>query len=490
MPMTADALAGLVFLPLLAACALLAISRGSRLSRALGPALVALTLTAPIFLLWPVSTTVWTEGSFSLQLAGFDRPLGIVWRVDALALLLLWLHALVGGLIGMQALAAWPPDTERGRRFWPLWLLLAAGMNALLLSADLFNLYVTLELVTLAAIGLVALEGKPDALKAAMRYLLLALMASLLYLLGVGLIYGQTGTLDLYQAGQSLGPGLLPVTALVLMLTGLLVKSAIFPLHIWLPGAHGNAPGPVSAILSAMVVKVSIYIVWRLWFWMAPDWDIAFAATLLGVLGAIAIFYGSILALSQQRLKMIIAYSTVAQLGYLMLVFPLASPLAFTGAVYHLLSHGLAKAALFLAAANILLSLGTDNIKRLTGLDQRLPIDVFTLAIAGVSIMGLPPSGGFLGKWMLLTAAWQQDGWGWMVVIVSGGLLSAAYMFRILAVTCFHPKTAGFSRDLKMMPPARASIAALTLALMAIVLGFASAPILRLLEAGLPPGVP
>ncbi|MFU8831177.1 MAG: complex I subunit 5 family protein [Wenzhouxiangella sp.] len=486
--MMTEALAGLVFLPLLAACAVLALP--SRSGRVPATAIVVLSLVGPLVLLLPITVALWTKGAFSLQLAGFDRPLGIVWRVDALALLLLWLHAIVGALVGVQALASHPTATDRGRRFWPLWLLLAAGMNALLLSADLFNLYVTLELVTLAAIGLIAIDGKPAALKAAMRYLLLALMASLLYLLGVGLIYGQTGTLDLYQAGQTLDPALLPITALVLMLTGLLVKSAIFPLHIWLPGAHGNAPGPVSAILSAMVVKVSIYIIWRLWFWMAPAWELMTAANLLGVLGAVAIFYGSILALSQKRLKMIIAYSTVAQLGYLMLVFPLASVVAFQGAVYHLLSHGLAKAAMFMAAANILLSLGTDNIKRLAGLDQRLPMDVFTLALAGVSIMGLPPSGGFLGKWLLLTAAWQQDGWAWMVVIVAGGLLSAAYIFRILAVTCFHPKTPGHNRGVKALPPAPASIAALALALMAIIAGFASAPILGLLEAGLPPGMP
>jgi multicomponent Na+:H+ antiporter subunit D len=480
--MAAEGAAGLVFLPLIAACL------AAVLPRRLLPACAALGLLPLPALLWPLTLEVWREGVFTMAVAGFDRPLGIVWRVDALALLLLWLNTVIAILVGAHAAHGFPPARGLGPRFWPLWLLLVCAMNALLLSADLFNLFVTLELVTLAAIGLLVVEGKPAALRAAVRYLILALLGSLLYLLGVALVYGQVGTLDLYQAGELLDAGLLPLTALVLMTLGLLVKAAIFPLHGWLPAAHGNAPAPVSAILSAMVVKVSLYIVWRLWFWLAADWSPGWAMPLLGALGAGAILYGSVLAFLQLRLKMMVAYSTVAQLGYLMLLFPLMGPLGFSAASYHLVSHGLAKAAMFLAAANMLKALGSDRLDRLAGADRRLPLDAFTLAIAGVSILGLPPSGGFAAKWLMLQAAWSQAGWVWVVVILAGGLLAAGYLFRALAAICARPDETAPAPP-GMAVPRSASLPGLLLALLALVAGFVPAPLLEFLGRGLPPGV-
>ncbi|MFP4208807.1 MAG: complex I subunit 5 family protein [Wenzhouxiangella sp.] len=480
--MTTEALALIVFLPLLAAAGAVVLPRA-----ALGAMIRLGSLPLPLLLLVPTLEVV-RNGSYRVVLAGHEAPLGIVWQLDPLSLLMLWLNVGMTILVSLHASYSFRPGSAHAHRFWPLWLMLLTGMNALLLSADLFNIYVTLELVTLTAIGLIAIEGKASALRAAMRYLLLALLASLLYLLGVGLIYGQTGVLDLYMLAGQLEPGWLTITAMTLMIVGLLIKAAIFPLHAWLPAAHGNAPGPVSAILSAMVVKVSIYLIWRLWFWMATDWDLALAAQLMGLLGALAIVYGSLAALVQVRLKMIIAYSTVAQLGYLLLLLPLASGLAFQAASYHLLSHGLAKAAMFLAAANILKSVGTDRLSRLAGIDQRMPLDVFALALGGVSIMGLPPSGGFLAKWLLLEAAWQAQAWGILVLIVSGGLLAAGYLFRILGVVCLHPRHRNSHRQTRR-PPNMASIAALLLGLAAIVAGFTSAPVLDLVAAGLPPGL-
>ena len=478
--MTTEALALIVFLPLLTAAGIVVLPQSW-----LGGLIRTGLLPVPLLMLVPTLEVV-TTGSYRVTLAGYDSPLGIVWLLDPLSLLMLWLNVGITVLVSLHASFSFPPDTPLARRFWPLWLILFASMNALLLSADLFNLYVTLELVTLASIGLIAIAGKPLALRAAMRYLLLALMASLLYLLGVGLIYGQTGVLDLYLIAERMEFGWLPITALALMIVGLLIKSAIFPLHAWLPAAHGNAPGPVSAILSAMVVKVSIYMIWRLWFWSAATWDLESAALLMGGLGGLAIVYGSVAALVQQRLKMIIAYSTVAQLGYLMLLFPLASTLAFQAASYHLVSHGMAKAAMFLAAANIARSIGSDRLHRLAGVDQRLPLDVFALALAGVSIMGLPPSGGFLAKWLFLEAAWSQEAWGWLTLVAASGLLAAAYLFRMLGIICLHPRRRLGRRE-RRRAPNLASVAAIVLAVGAIAAGFVSAPILDLVAAGTPP---
>jgi multicomponent Na+:H+ antiporter subunit D len=197
--MIAEALAGLVFLPLLAACAAgRAAAPVAGRARAAGPAAAAAAAGAD-------RRRGGAHGRGpACRMAGFERPLGIVWRVDPLAATLLGSTPSSAIVVGAYAPSAGRPPAEPGRRFWSLWLLLIAAMNALLLSADLFNLFVTLELVTLAAIGLLVLEGKPAALRAAMRYLLLALLARCSYLLGVALIYGQAGTLDLYQAGELL----------------------------------------------------------------------------------------------------------------------------------------------------------------------------------------------------------------------------------------------------------------------------------------------
>lgn len=480
--MVLEALAGLVFLPLLAATAVAVLPGRAR-------AVAAWLGVWPLpVLLVPVVAEVARAGEIVVPIAGFDRPLGIVWRVDPLAAAVLVLGSVIAIAVGGYAAAAgFGPATRAGGRFWPLWLLLVAATHALLLSADLFNVFVTLELVTLSAIGLLVLEGKPAALRAAMRYLLLALLGSLAYLLGVALVYAQAGTLDLHQAGELLEPTLLPVTALVLMTVGLLLKSAVFPLHGWLPAAHGNAPGPVSAVLSAMVVKVSLYTLWRLWFWLAADWSLGWAPVLLGGLGAAAILYGSLQALIQERLKIMVAYSTVAQLGYLMLAFPLLSTVGFAAATYHLLSHGLAKAAMFLAAANLLKGVGSDRLEHLSGADRVRPVDVLTLAIAGVSILGLPPSGGFVAKWLLLQAAWAQGGWAWIAVILAGGLLAAAYLFRPLAVLTARP--AADPRPGATAPTVAATVLPLLLAFAALAAGFVPAPVLAFLEGGAPPGV-
>jgi formate hydrogenlyase subunit 3/multisubunit Na+/H+ antiporter MnhD subunit len=200
--------------------------------------------------------------------------------------------------------------------FWPLMLLLWAALNAVFVSRDLFNLYVGLELLSLAAIGLVALSGKRAALEAAMRYMIFALTGSLLYLAGVILAFAAHGALDIgVLAGRVPAPT--DALALALMTAGLMAKTALFPFHVWLPPAHGAAPAPASAMLSALVPKASFVILLRLWFEAMPDRAADGALILIAALGAAAVVWGSLRAMAQARLKLIVAYSTVAQLGYL-----------------------------------------------------------------------------------------------------------------------------------------------------------------------------
>lgn len=464
-----------VFGPLLAA--LVTAMLGERAGRSLA----LLTVAALPLALLPLGPAL-GQGPLEYALAGVAPPLGIRLVLDGFSLLLLWLVAVV--FIG-TTLHAWASiGVQPGaRRFWPPWLLLLAALNGLFLSADLFNVYVGLEIASLCGIALIAWEGKPEALRAAMRYLLLALLASLIYLLGVAVIHGATGALDFTMAGARLPAGTVATAAMALVTGGLLLKSAIFPLHAWLPPAHGSAPGPVSAVLSALLVKASLYLLYRAWFWL-PFPPLPAAGQLLSLLGAGALLYGSLQALRQQRLKQLVAYSTVAQLGYLMLVFSL--PGAWSGSVWHLLSHGLAKAAMFLAAANLLWCLGHDRLADLRGVDRHLPMSLMAFGLAAVSLMGLPPSGGFLAKWMLLGAAWSAGAWGWVALLLAGSLLAAAYLFRVLALAFSPADAPPADGPVRRVHPLM-EISALVLALLAIALGFGSAPLLELLD--LPPAM-
>lgn len=475
MPGTTEALLALLFVPL--GAALVAAVLPARIGRA---AALASALLAPLALL-PLTAAMQAGHGVELLLAGLPLPLGIRLRIDGAALWLLWLVAII--VLAATLHAATSIGARRpARRFWPSWLVLVTGLNAMLVSADLFNLYVGLELVTLAAVALVAYDGSTAALRAALRYLLLAMLASLAYLLGVALVHAGTGTLDLAQAIERSG-GQLEPAALALMSAGLLLKAAIFPLHGWLPQAHGSAPGPVSAVLSALVVKVALLLLYRLWF--EGQLPLPAARLLLSALGVAAIIYGSLMALQQQRLKRLVAYSTVAQLGYLLLLFALPIAAAWQGTMLQVASHALAKGGMFLAAANLKQRFGSDRLGRLRGADAAAPISVFAFGLAAVSLMGLPPSGGFLAKWLLLNAAWQA-GHGWLVAVLAlGSLLAAGYLFRALAVML--SRAGGDRTAAGDAPAASAEYAALALAAGAIALGFGSAPLLELLA--LPPAI-
>ncbi|MEO1199573.1 MAG: proton-conducting transporter membrane subunit [Pseudomonadota bacterium] len=420
-------------------------------------------------------------------LGGWGAPLGVDLQADGLSVVMLLTAGVVGAGVTVYATGYFQRSSQAARAFWPLWLWLWTAMNALFLSADIFNLYVTLELLSLSAVALVAVSGNADALTGAMRYLLVSLLGSLSYLFGVVLFYGAHGTLDIALLGDLTGPSPADWVATGLMITGLAIKSALFPLHFWLPPAHAAAPAPVSALLSALVVKASFYLLLRLWLDVFPV-STPVAGQLLGVLGAAAIVWGSLKALRQKRLKLLVAYSTVAQLGYLFLAFPLASTLAaataWSGSVMFIVSHALAKTAMFLAAGNILRSVGHDRIAELGGAQRSATLSWIAFAIAGISIMGLPPSGGFTAKWVMLQAAFASGQWWWSMPIIGGGLLAAAYVFRIVALAFAPIGAPGTSKSV----PKRMELAALGFAVAAVMAGFATLQILSLLDSGAPFG--
>ncbi|OPY08654.1 MAG: Na(+)/H(+) antiporter subunit D [Syntrophaceae bacterium PtaB.Bin038] len=473
---------GLVLVPLLAAAVLF-------LSQRAKAAILVSVVSAILLSSAGLALHVLAVGPMRHRAGAWEAPLGIGLRADGLSALMLIVTALTGAVVSVYGAGWFRREARRaeGRFFWPLWLFLWAALNALYLSADLFNLYVALELIGLASVALVALSGGAEALIAGMRYLLVSLLGSLSYLLGVALLYGAHGVLDIQALGALTSPGALDWAAMTLMAVGLLAKAALFPLHFWLPSAHASAPAPVSAILSGLVVKAPFYLLLRLWFTAFPGLPSEATGQLLGVLGACAVLWGSLHALLQPRLKMLIAYSTVAQVGYLFFLFPLvtsASPaagaLAVDASLCQLASHAFAKAAMFLAAGNVMLAVGSDRIEDMGGVVRHLPLTFFAFGLAGVSIMGLPLSGGYVAKWLLLNASLESGQWGWAAVAIAGSLMAAGYVFRIWMHGFGQPQPCA-----ELLPvPRGIQLSALALSLLALAMGISSEPLIRVLHAG------
>src|SRR5271169_923973 len=304
---------------------LLALFLGGRYAERVAVAVMPVGLAVAI----AVAAGVWrSRNVLQYIVGGWPPPLGVALRADGFSAVMVVTTALLIPAIGLFARAQFPmpPNTETRAPliFWTLLLAVWAAMNAVFFGADLFNLYVALELLTFAAVPLVCLDGRAETLAAALRYLLFALLGSSLYLLGTALLYGAYGTLDIALLSARIRAEPAAWAALSLMTAGLLAKGALYPLHLWLPPAHAGAPAPASAVLSGLVVKAPFFLVVRLWFDVMPGLANYAAAQLLGILGAGAILFGSVLALRQVRLKLLIAYSTLAQIGYLFLIFPLS----------------------------------------------------------------------------------------------------------------------------------------------------------------------
>ncbi|MDR5892700.1 proton-conducting transporter membrane subunit [Halomonas mongoliensis] len=371
-----------------------------------------------------------------LWLGGWAPPLGIAWGFDAPAAALI---AMVGLLMALASLTLAAESNHREDRYlWTLWWLLWAALNALLLSRDLFNLYVTLELLALAAVGLVSRSRDDPFHVAALRYLMASLLASLLYLLGVALLYGQTGRLDLALLAEVLEDGPAARLGALAITLGLMIKAAMVPLHGWLPAAHSRASAPVSALLSGAVVAAALMVLWRLWLGPFDALGSLMRETLAG-LGAVALVWGGVQALLQSRLKLVIAWSTLSQSGYALMLPALAGSDAWQGigargALWLLVAHGLAKGGLFLAAGAVAQRQGHDRLAGLTGSARRQPLAWGVIAIGGLSLVGIPPSGGFVGKWWLLRAALEAELWLLAGVMLTGTLLTAAWLWRLLSI--------------------------------------------------------
>jgi len=397
--------------------------------------------------------TIGHDGIYNL--GGWPTPIGIDMRLDGLATLLLLSVNIVGFAVSLYSVDYMRRFTARSH-FYSLFLLMVAGMNGVILAGDLFNLYVFLEVAAIASYSLVAFGCAHEELEASFKYIVLGSLSSALILTGVALVYGITGTLNLAHiatriAGSGMDTPLL--LAFGLFICGFSFKAALVPFHAWLPDAHPAAPAPVSAMLSGVLIKaIGVYVLARLAFNV-------FGITgnelsLLRWLGLLSMVAGGLLAVGQKDIKRLFAYSSISQVGFMVLGLGLGTPLGLVGGLYHLVNHAFFKSLLFLNAGAVEYATGTRKLKKLGGLNRQLPVTAATSLVGSMSIAGVPPFNGFWSKLIIVLACIEAGYYGFAVAAVLVSIVTLAYQLKVQRMAFFAalPETLkGLRREPPMM---------------------------------------
>jgi len=443
---------------------------------------------------------VLTEGTIHYHFGGWIPPIGIEYVLDPLSSFVTLVVNAVSLMVLVHArrsVAAELPD--KSMPFYAVVMLMLTGFNGIILTGDFFNLYVFLEISSLALYGMIAVGGRKSPI-AAFRYLIMGTVGGSFYLLGVGFIYMTTGSLnmaDVARIAPSLHQQPALVAALGLMITGLGIKMAIFPLHGWLPDAYTYAPSASSALIAPVGAKVGVYAIIRVIFYV---FGVEFVRNSLPIteilawLGAIAIIYGSIQAIAQKEMKRMLAYSSVAQIGYIGLGIGLANPYGIIGAVLHVMNHALMKACLFLVAGNYRLKLGHSTIPRLDHrVRRRMPWTTAAFTIGALSMVGVPPTVGFFSKWYLALGTIQNGRWLFLTALLVSSLLNAVYFFRILEKVYMKPLEGEAADDGSVSldeAPASMLVPTLVLGIALLLLGLLNAVIVTgIISRIVPPGM-
>jgi multicomponent Na+:H+ antiporter subunit D len=410
---------------------------------------VATTATSAMAFAIAVALTGATLGGNTLayEMGGWPAPYGIALAIDEFSALLLLIVTGASTLSLLAGKASLEQQIEASRQplFYAGWLLAMAGLSGIVVTGDAFNIFVFMEISSLATYMLVA--GGPDrrALTAVFKYLIMGTIGATFYLIGVGLIYMMTGTLNLADMEARIGAvqDLTPILVAAGFITiGLALKAAVFPLHAWLPNAYTFAPHAATAFLAACSTKVSLYVLLRFDFFVfqgnLEQHDIQFAGFLIP-LALLGIVVGSIAAVFERNLKRLLAYSSVAQIGYILLGASFLSVLGLTAGIVHMFNHALAKGALFLAVACIGLRLSRLRVKDLAGIGRQMPWTMAAFVVGGLSLIGIPGTAGFVSKWYLISAALEQGVLGvfMVLIIVVSSLLAVVYVWRVIEAAYF-----------------------------------------------------
>ncbi len=433
----------LVVIPLLAAPVTAMLPNG-RL-----PWLLTLTVTWVCFVLSGWQLSIVLDGSvISYELGGWAPPWGIEYRVDAVNAFVALIVAGIAAITLPYALLTVEQEIPRQQTslFYSAFLLCLVGLLGITQTGDVFNLFVFLEISSLSSYVLIATGQQRRALTAAFQYLIMGSIGATFLLIGIGLVYAETGTLNMLDLHQRLQPILdhrTVHTGFVFIVVGIALKLALFPLHLWLPNAYKYSPSAISVFLSATATKVAVYIMLRMIFTVFSSDFLKITPTehILLLLGIFGVILASITAIYQRDIKRLLAYSSIAQISYMVLGMGMASALGVTATLVHVFNHALMKGALFMAAGAIVYRVGSSRFENLHGVGRQMPWTFAAIVISGLSLIGIPGTAGFISKWYFVLAALEQQFWLITLVVLLGSLLSVVYIWRIVEVMFFRPAT-------------------------------------------------
>lgn len=387
----------------------------------------------------------------SYELGGWAPPWGIEYRIDIINAFIAMIVAAIAAITLPYALRS--VEQEIVPRHIPLFytafLLCLTGLLGITLTGDIFNLFVFLEISSLSSYALISMGRQRQALTAAFQYLIMGTIGATFLLIGIGLTYAVTGTLnmsDITARLQDVEEFRTLHTAFAFIFIGIALKLAMFPLHLWLPNVYTYAPSVISVFLAATATKVAIYVLIRVIFTI---YGIEFAFEEIHInwfllpLSAIAVISASLVAIFQTNIKRMLAYSSVAQIGYILLGIGLASMTGLTAAILHLFNHALMKGALFMTLGAVFYKMNTVQLGDLNGIGRRMPLTMGAFVIGGLSLVGFPLTVGFISKWYLVVAALEQQSWWLVGILIVGSLLALIYIWRVVEVAYLKPAPAG-----------------------------------------------
>jgi multicomponent Na+:H+ antiporter subunit D len=392
-----------------------------------------------------ISLALWSavqDGSvISYAIGSWPPPWGIEYRIDALnafVMVLVSATALLTVIFSLHSIEIELP-AHMHYLFYTMFALCLAGLLGIAATGDAFNIFVFLEVSSLSTYVLIAMGRQRKALFAAYRYLIMGTIGATLIVIGIGMLYLLTGTLNLHdmatrlEASQNTRPALM---ALAFISVGVFLKLALFPLHQWLPNAYAYAPSAVSVFLAATATKVAIYVLLRFYFTVfgQDSFTQLPLRPLIILLALSGMFIASAVAIYQQDLKRLFAFSSVAQVGYILLGIGIGNASGLLSAVLHLFNHGIAKGAVFLLLGIVAYAMGSTQLSHLKGLGKTMPWTSAGIVIAGLSLIGVPGTNGFISKWYLLSAAMEDGQWWLAFLIVSSSLLAIAYVWRFIEI--------------------------------------------------------
>lgn len=433
----------LIAVPILAA--IVPIALGVRYQRT-GWSIAAITTTglfaASVYL---AAVVYGGDSPITHQLGDFPRAYGIELVADPLSMLIVLLvTAIAAGVLALTRLGG-----PRGNVFYSGYLLLTGGLLGLALTGDVFNMFVFLEIVGLGTYALISSGDGPESAVAALKYLILGTTGASMYLIGVAFLFMATGTLNMVELADLLQSGGLDQqqlslvrTAFAFIFIGFSIKVAQWPLHTWQPDAYQHAPDGVTPLIAALVSTVSAYALGRILFDVfGPEFLIQtpYVKEILVTVGSISVLAGSTLAVIQQDVKRMLAYSSVSQFGLVVAAYGVVTETAFTGAIIHLIGHGVMKAGLFAGAAVISLGYGARTVNEYAGLAKNRPVSAAGMAVLLAALVGIPPSAGFVGKWYIALGAVEAEAWPVAAVIFLSTMLTLAYAARLLEKMYFTP---------------------------------------------------